>query len=91
MDTPRCDTADAEFRGVDVQAHCRKLDWHWQVGLKSDLHFHNGDGVWQPLRDLGLHRGDRCYRQGVYLNQQLRFGPVNLSADWAPAQDAPRY
>jgi len=83
--------ADAEFRGVAVQAYCRKLEWHWQVGLKSDLHFHSGDAVWQPLRDLGLQRGDRCYRQGVYLNQQRPFGPVNLIADWAPAQDAPRY
>ena len=83
--------ADAEFRGVAVQAYCRKLEWHWQVGLKSDWHFHSGDAVWQPLRDLGLQRGDRCYRQGVYLNQQRPFGPVNLIADWAPAQDAPRY
>ena len=37
--------ADAELRGGDVQAHCRTLAWHWQVGLKSDLHFHNSDDV----------------------------------------------
>lgn len=83
--------ADTEFRGVDVQAYCRSQAWHWQVGLKSDLHFHTGDGVWQALRTLGLQRGDRAYRQAVYLNQQRPFGPVNLVADWAPAQDAPRY
>lgn len=35
--------------------------------------------------------GDRYYRQGIYLNQRCPFGPVNLIADWAPAQDAPRY
>lgn len=83
--------ADAEFRGVDVQAYCQAAHWHWQVGIKSDLHFHSGDGNWQPLRTLGLQRGDRCYRQAVYLNQQRPFGPVNLLANWAPAQDAPRY
>ena len=81
---------DAEFRSVDVQAHCRTMAWHWQVGLKSDLHFHTGDGSWQPLRDLGLQRGARYYRQGIYLNRQRPFGPVNLLADWAPAQDAPQ-
>lgn len=73
--------ADAEFRGVDVKAYCRTKHWHWQIGLKSDLHFHPGDGVWQPLRDLGIQRGDRCYRQGIYLNQQRPFGPANLLAD----------
>ncbi|PKO21022.1 MAG: hypothetical protein CVU38_17020 [Chloroflexi bacterium HGW-Chloroflexi-1] len=83
--------ADAEFRSVDVQAHCRTAGWHWQVGLKSDLHFRTPDAGWQPLRNLGLQRGDRCYRQEIYVNQQRPFGPVNLIADWAPAQDAPRY
>ena len=41
--------ADAEFRSVEVQAHCRTVNWHWQVGLKSDLRFHSGDGAWRAL------------------------------------------
>jgi len=79
--------ADTEFRGVDVQAYCRSQAWHWQVGLKSDLHFHTGDGVWQALRTLGLQRGDRAYRQAVYLtpislilcNQKKRNWRLQLS------------
>lgn len=69
---------------------CRQYDWHWQVGLKGDLHF-CADATWRPLHDLGLHPGDRRYLHNVLINKSQPFGPVNLIADWAPTQETPRY
>lgn len=85
-----CFYADSEFRSVKVQGLCQQYHWHWQVGLKSDLYFNDGSG-WRPLRDIGLQRGNRRYLQNVQINKGQPFGPVNLIADWAPNQDAPRY
>jgi hypothetical protein len=85
-----CFYADSECRSVKVQGVCRQYDWHWQVGLKGDLHF-CADGLWRPLQDLGLQPGDRRYLQGVWINKSQPFGPVNLIADWAPRQETPRY
>lgn len=82
---------DAEFRAVALQQYCRDQHWHWQVGLKSDLYIQTIDGLWQPLRDLGLTIGERRYVQEVYLTKEHRFGPVNLIADWSPNQESPRY
>jgi hypothetical protein len=85
-----CFYADCEFRSVKVQGVCQHYHWHWQVGLKGDLHFWAG-ATWQPLHDLGLHVGDRRYLQGVQINKSHPFGPVNLIANWAPTQETPRY
>jgi hypothetical protein len=82
---------DCEFRAVPLQQVCQNHHWHWQVGLKSDLYFADQSGQWQPLAALALHSGQRRYLNQVYLTQQHHFGPVNLIADWAPNQDAPRY
>ncbi len=82
---------DCEFRAVAVQEFCQKADWHWQVGLKSDLYFRRPDGSWHTLAALALQRGERRYLQAVYLNQLHPFGPVNVIANWAPRQDTPRY
>jgi hypothetical protein len=85
-----CFYADCEFRSVKVQDVCRHYDWHWQVGLKGDLHF-CANGAWQPLYALGLQLGERRYRQNVLINKSQPFGPVNLIADWATTQETPRY
>jgi hypothetical protein len=85
-----CFYADSEFRSVKVQDVCRQFDWHWQVGLKSDLYF-GADDTWQPLCALGLRLGERRYVQGVFINKGQPFGPVNLIADWAATQQTPRY
>ena len=85
-----CFYADCEFRSVKVQGVCRHYDWHWQVGLKGDLHFCAND-TWQPLHDLGLQPGERRYLQNVWINKSQPFGPVNLIADWAAPQETPRY
>jgi hypothetical protein len=82
---------DCEFRAVPLQQACQGYGWHWQVGLKSDIYFRHGDGDWQPLRNLNLQVGQRCYVQEVYLTQEYAFGPVNLMADWSPNQETPRY
>lgn len=82
---------DSEFRAVPLQQVCHKYDWHWQVGLKSDLYFCDQSGAWQPLQAMALQPGQRRYLNQVYLTQQHRFGPVNLIADWSPNQDSPRY
>lgn len=82
---------DCEFRAVPVQQTCQSWGWHWQVGLKSDLCIRLPDEKWQPLRDVTLARGQRRYLQHVYLTQEHAFGPVNLLADWAVAQETPRF
>lgn len=82
---------DCEFRAVPLQQTCQSYGWHWQVGLKSDIYFRPSDGDWQPLRNLNLQPGQRCYVQEVYLTQEYAFGPVNLMADWSPNQEAARY
>ena len=84
--------ADSEFRAVEVQRYCRKQDWHWQIGVKSDTYFRalNG-GAWQRLNSLGVTRGQRLYVQNLYLTQEHDFGPVNLMVDWNPEEEAARY
>lgn len=82
---------DCEFRAVEVQALCRKYAWHWQVGIKGDTYLRQSDGSWLQIRQLPLSKGERRYWQQVYLTQQQPFGPVNLIAEWAENQDAPRY
>lgn len=69
---------------------CHNFGWHWQVGLKSDLWFRSPAGEWQPLKALDLHPGQRRYLTGVDLTREHQFGPVNVIADWAPAQETAR-
>jgi hypothetical protein len=82
---------DAEFRAVELQQFCRQQAWHWHVGVKSDTLFHQGDGVWRPLRARPVQPGERHYLSGLTLSKQHAFGPVNLIIDWNPKEDAPRY
>lgn len=82
---------DCEFRAVAVQQLCQQYHWHWQVGVKSDTYFRQGQGPWQPLNALELARGQRRYLPDIYLTQKHNFGPVNLIADWSAQQDDPRY
>jgi len=82
---------DAEFRAVDLQTYCRDQSWHWHVGVKSDTLFHDGDGVWRPLRSIPIQPGARRYVQGLTLTEQHGFGPVNLIIDWNPKEAHPRY
>ena len=83
--------ADSEFRSLAVQAWCRTHAWHWQVGVSRELVIRDASGAPHALHQLGLQLGERRYLQGVYLSHDHPFGPVNLIADWAPRQSAPRY
>jgi len=83
--------ADAEFRAVAVQKYCREQGWHWQLGVKSDTTYRTAQGDWQPLSTIAIRKGQRLYRQGLYLTKEHDFGPVNLMVDWNPNEDAPRY
>lgn len=82
---------DCEFRAVEVQRYCQARDWHWQLGLKSDILFRQGTAAWQPLRTIAVARGEHSYVQGVTLTREHAFGPVNLIADWTRDEDTPRY
>jgi len=82
---------DSEFRAVPLQQACQSFEWHWQVGLKSDLYFGDQTGQGQPLAALALQPGQRRYLNQVYLTQKHHFGPVNLIADWSPNQEFARY
>jgi hypothetical protein len=82
---------DCEFRSVKVQQYCQSQDWHWQLGLKSDILFRQGSSDWQPLQTIAVERGQRRYVRGVALTQKHAFGPVNLIADWTQDTDTPRY
>jgi hypothetical protein len=52
---------DSEFRAVKVQGYCRAQHWGWQVGVKSDTLFHQGDENWQPLQTIAVEPGQRRY------------------------------
>lgn len=82
---------DCEFRAVAVQQVCRTNHWHWQVGVKSDTYFRQGQGAWQTLQSLGVRPGQRLYLQDIYLTRKHDFGPVNLMADWSANQAYARY
>jgi len=83
--------ADSEFRAVAVQQLCRHWHWHWQVGLKSDMLFHTGDGKWRALHTISLQPGQRRYLQAVTLTKRHAFGTVNIIANWRPSEEHPRY
>jgi hypothetical protein len=82
---------DVEFRAVDVQRYAQEQRWHWQLGVKSDTYFQQGDGPWCPLYTLGLAPGERRCLQQVLLTREHAFGPLNLLANWRPTEEAPRY
>jgi hypothetical protein len=82
---------DCEFRAVPVQRYCQERDWHWQLGVKSDTLFRQGQSDWQPLRTMAPSRGERRYLQGITLTKTHAFGPVNLMADWTAGEESPRY
>jgi hypothetical protein len=82
---------DTEFRAVAVQQYCRQQRWGWQLGVKSDTLFHEGDGNWQPLRDFTVERGQRRYLQNITLTQSESWPDVHLIADWTHNWDSPRY
>lgn len=82
---------DTEFRAVNLQSYCRQQGWGWQVGVKSDTLFHQGDEKWQPLHTLSLKRGQRRYLHHLTLTQSNPFGPVSLMVDWTYEGDTPRY
>lgn len=82
---------DSEFRAVALQRYCRRQQWDWQVGVKSDTLFHQGDGCWQALRTLPIKQGQRRYHPYLTLTQQKAFGPVHLLLDWTHEHEDPRY
>jgi hypothetical protein len=83
--------ADAEFRAVEVQRLCQYYQWHWQIGVKSDIYFHHPGQKWQQLKEWSILPGERAYRQNAYLTRKHEFGPINLMADWPTDEDNPRY
>ena len=83
--------ADCEFRAVDLQKYCRKNQWHWQVGVKSDTYYRTEGGQWQLLSTLKPKKGGRLYLQNIYLTKGHDFGPVNLIVEWRAKEDHPRY
>jgi hypothetical protein len=82
---------DSEFRAVGLQTYCRQQEWGWQVGVKSDTLFHQGDENWQPLHTISIERGQRRYLHNLTLTQSNAFGPVALMVDWTYEGDTPRY
>ena len=82
---------DSEFRAVKVQGYCRAQQWGWQVGVKSDTLFHQGDEHWQPLHTIAVKPGQRCYLDAVTLTKSEAFGPVSVMVDWTYQGDSPRY
>jgi hypothetical protein len=42
------------------------------------------------LRDIAIVRGERLYRQRIWLSKEHEFGPVNLILDWTSNEDTPR-
>jgi hypothetical protein len=83
--------ADAAFRAVAIQQYCRDHGWHWQLGVKSDTTYPDGQGDRRPLSTIAIQQGQRVYRQGIYLTKEHHFGPVNLIVDWQRNEEAPRY
>lgn len=82
---------DGEFRSVDLQRWLREQGWHWQLGLKSDWHFHTGDGHFQPLSTLQVPAGERRYVPQAILTSEHAFGPVSLLALGPRGKDPARY
>ena len=60
---------DTEFRAVDLQRYCRSQKWGWQLGVKSDTLYHNGDGQWQALATIPLQPGQRRFASFKNLTQ----------------------
>ena len=83
--------ADCEFRAVELQKYCRRNHWHWQVGVKSDTYYRTENGKWQKLSTLKPKKGQRLYRQNIYLTKKHDFGLVNLIVEWRASEDHPRY
>ena len=82
---------DAEFRAVEVQQYARQQQWGWQIGVKSDTLFHEGNGYWRPLRDFTVVRGARRYLPNITLTKRHAWSNVHLMADWTGNWDSPRY
>lgn len=86
-----CFYGDSEFRAVALQRYCQQRQWGWQVGVKSDTLFHQGDGQWQPLSSMPIQPGERRHCHHITLTQAHCFGPVHLTVDWKHNHQQPRY
>lgn len=86
-----CFYGDSEFRAVALQRYCRQRQWGWQVGVKSDTLFHQGDGQWQALKSIPIQPGQRRHFHHITLTHAHRFGPVHLTVDWKHNHQQPRY
>jgi hypothetical protein len=82
---------DTEFRAVQLQRYCQTQQWGWQLGVKSDTLYHNGDGQWQALTSIPIEVGQRRYLPNLTLTQSAAFSPVHLLVDWTYQTDSPRY
>ncbi len=82
---------DSEFRAVEVQRYCRQQKWGWQVGVKSDTLYHQGDGQWQALKTIEIAPGERRYVHHLTLTKQHAWPDVHLLIDWSHRMDFARY
>lgn len=82
---------DSEFRAVGLQNYCRQREWGWQVGVKSDTLFHQGNGNWRPLSTETVPKGERRYLHDLVLTQKKAFPAVHLLVDWTHNWETPRY
>ncbi|RME42871.1 MAG: hypothetical protein D6796_13830 [Caldilineae bacterium] len=82
---------DSEFRAVGLQRYCRNQGWDWQVGVKSDTLFRQGETSWRPLSALTIQPGQRHYFHHITLTRSAAFPAIHLMVDWTWQGDAPRY
>lgn len=82
---------DTEFRAVLLQQYCRKQEWGWQLGVKSDTLFHCGDEQWRALNTFHVAQGERRYLHNITLTQSKAFPNVHLLADWTRNWKKTRY
>ena len=82
---------DSEFRAVGVQRYCQRQAWGWQIGVKSDTLYHQGDENWQALSQINIERGQRLYLHHITLTKQHAWSPVHLFVDWTQQTKTPRY
>jgi hypothetical protein len=82
---------DSEFRAVGLQRYCRNQGWGWQVGVKSDTLFQQGEAPWRALSSLAIKPGQRRYLHHITLTQSTAFPAVHLMVDWTYKGDSPRY
>jgi hypothetical protein len=81
---------DGEFDSPELQAAATDAAWDYVCRTAKNIVISADGETWSSLEDLGVTRGGRVFRKGVWFTKDA-YGPVMVVAWWGRAYTEPIY